>query len=311
MKINPGRVSRIFLSPYHYAGLPPFCGHTGAGAMSSVENYFERHFGRRVTVTPNGRTAIAVILRSLGLKPDDEVYITTTFEKPNVSSCVTCTIFNFCRPSRVITDKTKAIFAIHEFGVPHPRISGLRGMAKERRIPLIEDCAHTIDSVDKGGQVGVNGDYVVCSFPKIFPVRQGGLMMGDGLTYKPTAKEKAVIDEVKRTLPRYLSYLKQYSERKRANFALLESMFKEMRLEPLYTLAEGISPAILFPLVTDGFEGVMEALSDRGIECGLWHGANIVVLPGHQFLTEREIRVIFKAVERGLRKGRCRSAGRA
>ena len=85
---------------------------------------------------------------------------------------------------------------------------------------------------------------------------------------------------------------------------MLQSLLKEIDIEPLYELAEGITPALFFPLVTDRFEDVMDALSDRGIECGLWHGANIVVLPGHQFLTKRDIRAIFKAVEMGLCKGR-------
>lgn len=292
-----GKGSAIFLLPYYHLSRTDIHEEFDRKTTSSIEDYFENHFGRQVIVTPNGRTAISIILESLGLNPDDEVYITTTFEKPNISSCVTCTIFNFCRPSRVLTDKTKVIFVIHEFGVPHPRMDDLATLAKQKSLPLIEDCAHTIDSKHNGKMVGQSGDYMICSFPKIFPVQCGGLLIGENLTSKPTAIQSKIIDQVRCVLPKYMSSIKEYSNKKRANFQSLQAKFERISLKPLYELNEDISPSFHFPLVTDKFEKVIEKASQSGIDCGLWHGTNIVVFPAHQFLEEEHLERIFEVVK--------------
>ena len=69
---------------------------------------------RDYVITSSGRKAIDLILDECGLKLSDEVLIATTFNKPNVSSCVTSTIFNHCKPSRVLSDSTRAVLVIHE-----------------------------------------------------------------------------------------------------------------------------------------------------------------------------------------------------
>jgi len=49
--------------------------------------------------------------------------------------------------------------------------------------------------------------------------------------------------------------------------------------------------------VTDKFEEVIEKASQSGIDCGLWHGTNIVVFPVHQFLEEEHLERIFEVVK--------------
>ena len=289
--------SRIFFLPYYHLPNTDVAEPFNLTTTPSVEDYFENFFGRQVVVTPNGTTAISVILNSLDLNPDDEVYIATSFDKPNVSSCVTCTIFNFCRPSRALTDKTKAIFVIHEFGVPHPWIDDLATIAKQKCIPLIEDCAHTLDSRRNGKMVGSIGDYVIYSLPKIFPVQYGGLLIGENLTYKPTAVQKRIIDEIRCVLPTYMGSIKEYSDKKRANFRSLQGKFETILLKPLYEVNEDISPSFFFPLVTEKFEAVIDKALQSGVDCGLWHGTNIVVLPAHQFLEEEHLERIFELVK--------------
>ena len=287
----------IFLEPYHYASRVDIFKECGKRNILSVEDYFEKFFGRKVIVTPNGRMAISIILKSLDLKIDDEVYITTTFEKPNVSSCVTSTIFNFCKPSRVLSKRTKAIFLIHEFGVMHPRLNELLAVAKDMNIPLIEDCAHTINSKFNGQVVGRSGDYAICSLPKIFPIRHGGLLIGENISYKPTLVQSAIINEVRNIIPKYMYFINEYSNKRRENFQSLAGKFKKISLEPLHKVNEDISPSLFFPLVADRWEEVIKKISQSGIENALWHGTNIVVLPVHQFLVEDELEYIFQVVK--------------
>src|SRR5215831_13881044 len=171
---------------------------------------------RDYAITSSGRKAIALILEDCGLKPSDEVLVTTTFNKPNVSSCVTSTIFNYCKPSRVLSNSTRAVLVIHEFGVPHPQITELRSLCDDREIPLIEDCAHSVDSRwPDGSIVGSVGDYVIYSLPKIFPIASGGLVFG--LRDRPgiDAEERRIVDSFSANLSAFWNVLPLISARRK------------------------------------------------------------------------------------------------
>jgi len=122
--------------------------------------------GRPRLFLPSGRRAIAAVLASLALKPADEVYISNSTGQTYISSCVTCTVFNFCQPTRVLTKNTRAILVIHEYGIPHPDLRDLVSEGRERGIPVIEDCAHSMDSTVDGRPIGCFGDYAVYSLSK-------------------------------------------------------------------------------------------------------------------------------------------------
>lgn len=276
-----GRV--IYLLPYrHWQGrLPP--------SDISLESFLiERFHQPGCIVTPTGRAALALVLQELGLQRQDEVYIATTFDYPNVSSCVTCTVFNFCKPARVLSDRTRAILVIHEFGVPHPNLVALRGLADARAIPLIEDCAHTLDSWVGNTLVGTVGDYVICSFPKVFPVPFGGALLGSGPAYLPSTMSRKRIAAVYDSVTPHLPFLGDYSECRRSVFRELTSRFGELGLSPVFEVSNGISPWF-FPVPMPKWEECLELAPTMGVECSLWHGSQVVVFPCHQFLEERDI----------------------
>ena len=157
-------------------------GHNYEGRYSPVlsgetnDAFIRRHWRREGFCTPMGRTAIDLVLRHLGLRADDEVYVTTTYGADYVSSIVTCAIFNYCQ---VLTERTKLIYLIHEFGVPHSETRAMSKLARERNIPLLEDCAYCVDSRHADGRrVGEDGSYVIYSLPKVFEVPSGGILVG-------------------------------------------------------------------------------------------------------------------------------------
>ena len=100
---------------------------------------------RPATFTPSGKAAIKLILQQIDIKPHEEVFISSTFGTKYISRCVTSVVFNFCQPSKVWTDQTKAAFLIHEYGVPHPEIDAIQDRCRTYGIPLIEDCAHSME----------------------------------------------------------------------------------------------------------------------------------------------------------------------
>ena len=117
-----------------------------------------------------GKEAISEVIRKLNLKEEDEVYINSTFGTKYVSSCVTSTIFNFCKPSKVITEKTRLIFIIHEFGYPNEKVFELLYHENRNGIPIVEDCAQSGYSFFESGQrIGTVGTYSIYSLKKILP----------------------------------------------------------------------------------------------------------------------------------------------
>lgn len=270
-------------------------------SKSRVVPFFQDNFNvDRALLTVNGRQAIALVMEYLQLTRADEVCILTTFDYPNVSSCVTSTIFNYCKPSRQLSPATRAVFVIHEFGVPHRDIAMVADECRHRDIPLIEDCAHTINSVHNGRQVGMSGSWIICSLPKIFPVDRGGVLLGPEVAYHPTRWEADHIVQIGQEIIPYLDGLPMLSERRRSVYSKLTEGINHVDLEPLFYVTEEITPWF-FPVPVRDPDIVMDAAKLAGVECGLWHGTNIVVFPCHQYMNEKHIAEVVSVFDRAAR----------
>src|SRR6185312_1780874 len=122
------------------------------------------------------------ILAALRLRPDDEVWITTTLGARDrlVSPCVTATAAERGRFAFAPGPRTAAALVIHDYGVIHPELDAIADRCRRHGWPLIEDAAHAFASVDATGcRAGAVGDYALFSLPKFFPLAQGGLLLGD------------------------------------------------------------------------------------------------------------------------------------
>lgn len=193
---------------------------------------------------PLGRRAIDDVLARMDLTDRDEVLITTSSGQTYIPSCVTCTVFNHAQPSRTVTSDTRAILVIHEYGVPHPRMDALADEASDRDIPLIEDCAHTMDSQRDGRLIGTWGDLTVYSLSKIFPVPSGGLLVGQNLPEIPLdphdEKQARMAEEAFRRLGPSLSGL---SRRRREAFHAVADAFPDS--PRLFNLEDGTTPYMI------------------------------------------------------------------
>jgi len=175
-----------------------------------------------------GKHAIRHVIRSLHIGRNDEVAILTSSDSTYVSTCVSATIFNFCKISRRLSNHTRAIFVIHEFGVPHPRISELSATARERGIPLIEDCAHTFDSRHQGRRVGTFGDFTIYSLKKHLPMTNGGILVGERLEGSGGVFSEGVAESVQRNFEPLEPYIAALSRARRRHFNWWARQFPEM-----------------------------------------------------------------------------------
>lgn len=159
--------------------------------------------------TTSGRAAIALALRALEIGAGDNVLVPTyhcpTMIAPVVQSGAQPVFYPITASGetdlewlqRAALAGARAILATHYFGIPQP-MSELRAFCNERRIALIEDCAHAFFGVCEGAAVGSWGDLAIASLPKFFPVPEGGLLISrarplNGLTSAPCSPH----DEIK------------------------------------------------------------------------------------------------------------------
>ncbi len=245
-----------------------------------------------VLFTESGKSAIRKIAELHGLSRDDEACIITTSDSPFVSSCVTSTLFNFCKVSRVLTDKTRLLFVIHEFGFPCERIDVLAEIARNRGIPLVEDIAHSLTSSFKGRSLGALGDYAVYSLPKSLPLDAGGILLA---STKYIGAIQVECDLVKNAFTRKSEILHWVHNRRRYLFEILSA---EVSKPLIYRLTEGCNP-FCFAYRDEPSEVISlnQSANRRKVELLRTHNPDWVTIPLNPWYTEADVERLIELVK--------------
>jgi perosamine synthetase len=169
-----------------------------SGWISSKGKYvslFEKAFSEYVgidyaTCVCNGTVALHLAMVSLGVGPGDEIIVPSLTYIASVNAIVytgATPVFVDSLPDtwqmdpedvcRNITNRTKAILAVHLYGHPCD-MSALRAVADEHRLFLVEDCAEAMGSRYKDEHVGTFGDISTFSFygNKTITTGEGGML---------------------------------------------------------------------------------------------------------------------------------------
>lgn len=141
----------------------------------------------------NDTAALHAACHAAGIGPGDEV-ITTPITFAASSNCVLycggTPVFADIDPKtynidpedikRKITDKTKAIIAVHLAGQPCD-MDAIHAIAKEHNLIVIEDAAHALGSEYKGKKIGSLSDMTTFSFHPVKPITtgEGGMIVTD------------------------------------------------------------------------------------------------------------------------------------
>jgi dTDP-3-amino-3,4,6-trideoxy-alpha-D-glucose transaminase len=169
---------------------------------------FERAFaefhgsGLHTVGVGSGTDAITIALRSVDVKPGDEVLVPANAGVPPVAATVAAgAVPVFCEVDRrthgldpsslqaVSSPRVRAVLVVHLYGQP-ARIADLRSTAHARGWKLVEDCAQAHGARVNGQKVGTFGDAAAFSF---YPTKNLGAL-GDGgavLTSDPDVAERA------------------------------------------------------------------------------------------------------------------------
>ncbi len=160
--------------------------------VAEVEKIFEELFPNSMAIAvSNGTAALHLALLAHGIGEGDEVIV------PAYSFVATANAVELCGAkavfadidlanynvsgesvSRMITNKTKAILPVHEFGIPAP-IEKLNELARTHSLSLIEDAACALGSKSMGNLIGEFATTSCYSFHprKIVTSGEGGLVL--------------------------------------------------------------------------------------------------------------------------------------
>lgn len=246
----------------------------------------------------NGLDALMLILKASNISEGDEVIVpANTFiatalavsyvgAKPVLVDCNSFYNINANLIEKKITEKTKAIIAVHLYGQP-AEMNLINEIAKKHNLIVIEDAAQAHGATYKGKKVGTLGDATAFSF---YPGKNLGAL-GDGGAVVTNNKE---IAEKVRTIGNYGSEKKYYHKYKGVNSRLdeMQAGFLRVKLRKLnkwnesrkeiakYYLENIDNKLITLPQINEGTEPVwhlfvirtekrdelQEYLSENGIE---------------------------------------------
>lgn len=274
-----------------------------SGDPDAGRNKLEQLFGTdNYTIFPRAMYAISGALKEYKLEgkldEESEVLITTTTDTSYISGCVTRAIESVCKWSQTPSEKTAAVFLIHEFGWPHPEAPKWRAFCDEKKIPLIEDCAYGWGSEGTGKW----GDVVIYSATKLFPVQFGGFLVGMKIPFErmwhehgssDLGKEDALLAQ----LDVQMEAIETIREKRRKIWKRYEKNLASIS-KPYFELREGVMPFTYLAKMhnEDEMRRVSAFVKRFGIEVGNWYHHSALFLPCHQRMTERHVDYICGAI---------------
>lgn len=144
--------------------------------------------GRRILLTFSATTALYQAARALVLDDRDTVLIPSYNCGHEIEPMLRAGLrVRFYRVRRDLSldlddlvagidDSTRAVLVTHYFGFPQ-ELAAVRAVCDDRKLALIEDCAHALFSRDGGELLGAAGDLAVFSLRKSLPLPHGGALL--------------------------------------------------------------------------------------------------------------------------------------
>jgi dTDP-4-amino-4,6-dideoxygalactose transaminase len=189
------------------------------------EQEFAEYIGAKYAIgVGSGTEALHVALTACGVGPGDEVITVAHTAVATVSAIELCGAspifadieedFYTIDPSNIeklISPKTKAIIAVHLYGLP-ANLKEIIPLAKKYNLIVIEDCAQCHGSTYEGKKLGSIGDIACFSF---YPTKNLGAI-GDGgaiVTNDLNLAEKVLLIREYGWAQRYISHIPGWNSR--------------------------------------------------------------------------------------------------
>ncbi|MEV6873952.1 DegT/DnrJ/EryC1/StrS family aminotransferase [Amycolatopsis sp. NPDC051128] len=164
-----------------------------SGVIAELETALQDYFGvRHAVLTSSGTAALHSAYAAAGIGPGDEVIVPAyTFLAtvtpllhldaiPVLADCDETGNLSVSDVAARITPKTTALMATHLWGIPAD-LTGLRALADEHNLLLLEDGSHAHGAAVAGQKVGSVGNIAAFSMngPKPLSAGEGGFVLTD------------------------------------------------------------------------------------------------------------------------------------
>ncbi|MDK7758020.1 DegT/DnrJ/EryC1/StrS family aminotransferase [Providencia rettgeri] len=252
-----------------------------------IKNSYQEYY------TNSGRDAIELYLKHLKLNIEDEVTIFTTTSSFYVSSCVTNTIEKVCRWNRKVTNKTKCIIVIHEFGKLYTNIDKL----SIYNVPILEDFAHSFSSLYYTDNI--KGDAAIFSLSKFLSIDSGGILLSkDEVNIHSNQSYHSFFYKNKNNIP------SQIKKRKIVESYYIKKL-KDVGISPYFIYSKNEAPGAFVFNINRPIEYLQELkhyLQGNFIECSVFYENQAFFLPCHHELELEDIDYICDLMKEYLRK---------
>jgi dTDP-4-amino-4,6-dideoxygalactose transaminase len=316
---------------------------SGVFIMGPQVRAFEQEFAQalglpRVLGVDSGTSALELALKACGVGPGDEVIV------PTFTFIATATAVSFTGATPVMADvdwrtmtltaeevrkkltpKTKAVVPVHLFGQPAD-MDPLIGLAKERGLRLVEDCAQSHLAKYKGRPAGALGDVSCFSF---YPSKNmgaagdaGALAVGNKSLEVPLEELRNCgreigqayrharvgyncrLDEIQAAILRVkLRHLAQWTEKRRALAAAYNDKLSRLPLTLPPHDEHGTTPVFhLYVVRTPRRDELMAHLKAQGIGCGVYYPIPVHRQPAYRGLLSSTSDSDFPNAERASRE---------
>mgnify|MGYP003730465591 CR=1 FL=1 len=266
----------------------------------------------------NGTDALFITLRALGIGSGDEVITSPCTAMPTAEAITLAggrVVFADIQPgtysldpqraAEAVTLRTRAIICVHLYGIPCD-LDGMRQVAKDHGIYLVEDCAQAQGARWHGQRVGNLGDAACFSF---FPSKPLGAFGDAGAM---TAKDAAVRRRQRMfanhgRLTKFSHEIEGTNSRLdaiqaavlRPKLALLDSRnaLRQQAAAWYYEELDGVKGVIMpciphgaeavwhiFPIRVHDRDGLQRHLKASGIESGLHYPLPLHMQPAYAYL---------------------------
>ena len=256
-----------------------------------LTDLFRTKFGFELDgmITSGGREAIELALESFKLVDEDIVSIITPSGNKYVSGCVTKSIEKYCKWDRKVSNKTKVIFVVHEFGKIYEDMDGVYSYG----LPVIEDYAHALLSTPRHN---IKSDFIIYSLPKALPIQYGGLLFSKEKLQKRIMT--ALPENRKNYINRVASYhfleMEKNIEQQKENYKYLKFLFEQFGVMQFFEYKKNETPSVfMFTYDMDEKNGCLkEYLQSNGVECSYFYGSAGFFIPINYSLSFIELQHI-------------------
>ena len=152
------------------------------------------------------------------------------------------------------------------------------------------------------------GDFVIYSFPKMFPIQIGGLLVTNlandlGIGYQLDAQR---LRYVKNVLSHYIVEKESIIKARQYNYHYLNDKFCRLNLEKRFKILDGTVPGVYMfrtDKTTTDLPELKKYFYAHGVQCSVFYGEQAFFIPVHQALTETDMLYFYEVIKSFLERG--------